>query len=236
MQCRSVRFQRLAGRCGCSAAMPVANLEILDGRTPCCQRCLSRGLAVPGLPGDVRIDRCAAAGLREVEGGPAVAGFQHGTQGAGRNVANGRGQGFVDVLQALCCEPGAVRDVIGDAFLDGGRPRPLGFDLEETGAGVRVSPGADLVAAATAAGRQHVAVQLRGVEVHGVVGEGPEAAHFEDAGLASEGCQRLAGSRGGDHVLPVHPGLQGSFGVELLEADRRQCGQLRQHCVLGSGC
>ena len=135
------------------AAIPVANLEILDGRTPWAQRCRSSGPAAepdlvssitravqdPGLlagplPGDVRIDGGPAARFGQVERGPAVAGLQHGPERAGRDVAHCGGEGFVDVVQALRRQPGAVRELIRDAFLDGGLAGAFGLDLQEADA------------------------------------------------------------------------------------------------------
>ena len=205
---RRVWFQRFAGSRGFRAAIPVANFEMRAGRMPCCHRCLSSGPAAapdlvssttaparthgwPSRPCQVTSESMVArlpdSGRKSVV--LPVPGLDYGAECSLGNTANGRRKRLVDVIQALRRQAGTVRRFVGDAFLDGGFAGTFGFDLQEAGCAVHVGPGADLVPATAAACGQQVAVQLRGVEVDGVVGEGPYAVHLQDAGPAGEGRQ-----------------------------------------------
>ena len=115
----------------------------------------------------------------------------------------------------------------GNAFLDGGLAAAFGLHLQEAGGAVEVGPGADLVPPTPAPGRQQVAVPFGGIEVHGVVLEGPQSVHLENADAGVKRGQKLPGPQDGDDVLAVHPGLQCRRGVQLLQPHGRQVPEAR---------
>ncbi|CAH0217598.1 hypothetical protein SRABI26_02321 [Arthrobacter sp. Bi26] len=181
------------------------------------------GAPARAVPGDRLVESGPAVRSGQEQRGAPVAGFQYWFQWSGRDIADGCRERVVDVFESLGRDPAAVPHVIWNAVLDGGFAAAFRFHFQEAGGAVHVGPGADLEAPAPAPGRQHVAVQLWGVEVDGVVVKRPFSVHLQDSEVSVEGRQQLLALLGRDDVFAVYPGLQRRGGVQFLQPD---CGQV----------